>query len=331
MIQIDCQDGFSETVAFPADGKHFVGGVGGKIRRWRVEDGKEVGTPMEAGQSIIGIAVSRDGKWIVSGTISDGVTVWDAVSHEKVPVKLQTDVGMVFAIDVSPDGTNVATGSGDATACIWSLATGEQVLGPLRHDNVVVGVKFSPDGRFIATAMEHHANSVRIYDSLNGRLVVHFPITISDSSFNESLAWASDNGRLFALSSDGSISCLDVSTGTTLSQWPIHGYAPTSIALASNGTFVAVAAGTSVSFWDTATNERIGSVVEQTAPITSMAISINGDIVTTTGFTITLSGLGGILPSSYHDLGVASTFVSLCKDSLTTDCLRWSVMGTSRP
>ena len=57
------------SVAFLVDGKHVVGGSKeGKIRRWRVEDGKEVGTPMDAESAVCSVAVSRDGKWVVGGT-----------------------------------------------------------------------------------------------------------------------------------------------------------------------------------------------------------------------------------------------------------------------
>lgn len=52
--------------------------------------------------------------------------------------------------------------------------------------------------------------------------------------------------QLFALSRDGNIDCLDVSTGTTLSKWDIHSSDdPWFIALASNGTFLAVSANSS--------------------------------------------------------------------------------------
>ncbi|KAF8434810.1 WD40-repeat-containing domain protein [Boletus edulis BED1] len=289
----------SEVVVFLIDGEHFVsGGSDGKIRCWQTKDGKEVGVPMETGDAVLDIAASRDGKWVACGSVSCGVTVWDVESHEKVPIEFKTNEGMVFAIDVSPDGATIATGSADLSVCVWSLSTGERLLGPLEHDNVVVGVKFSPAGCLIATAMEDQRNSVRIYNSQDGRLLVEFPITISDSASNQSLAWASDSKQLFALSRDGSINCLDVSAGTTLFHWSIHShYPPTAIALASNGTFIAVAAGTSVSFWDTAAYERIGPIIEHAAPVASMAMSANYDIVTTTGYTITLRQLCDILPS----------------------------------
>ena len=73
------------SVAFLADGKHVLsGGKEGKIRRWRVDNGQEVGTPMDAGSAVYSITVSRDGKWIVSGTWSGQVTVWNAESHSNI-------------------------------------------------------------------------------------------------------------------------------------------------------------------------------------------------------------------------------------------------------
>ena len=66
------------SVAFLVDGKHVVSGdKEGKIRRWRVEDGIEVGAPMDAGSCVCNIAVSRDGKWITGGRWQS-VQVWNA-------------------------------------------------------------------------------------------------------------------------------------------------------------------------------------------------------------------------------------------------------------
>jgi len=135
--------GCISSVTFLADGKHAVsGGEEGKIRRWQAEDGKEVGTPMDAGGRVFGIAVSQDEKWVMSGTDSGLVTIWNAESHSKV-IEFKAHNEWVRAVDVSPDGTKIATGSGDKTVCIWSLSTGQRLLGPLNHGNPLVAVKFS--------------------------------------------------------------------------------------------------------------------------------------------------------------------------------------------
>ena len=289
------------SVAFLEDGQHVVsGGSEGRIRRWQVKDGKEVGTTMRAWSAIWSIAVSRDGKWIVSGTSSGQVTVWNAKTHELV-TKFKGHDDTVCAVDVSPDATKIVTGSRDRTASVWSLSTRQRLLGPFEHHNWVSAVKFSPDGHLIATAT-FQRKSVRIYDSQDGRRLVDFSIEVP--SFNrQSLAWVSDSKQLFVLSEhDGNIHCLDVSTQTTLFKWSIHSNnTPKCISMASNGTFIAASADSSVSFWDTVTHERIGSVVQHPAHIESMAISANYDLVTGAGKKIILRNLRDILPSSYFD------------------------------
>ena len=140
-----------------------------------------------------------------------------------------------------------------------------------------------------------------MYDSQNGRLLVVFPVQVGSTS-NQSLAWASDSKELFALSRDGNVHCLDVSTGSTLSQWSIHSSDnPRCIALASNGTFIAVCANSSASFWDTTTHERIGSVIEHLHDIGSMAISTDYHLATAAGDRMTVLNLCDVLPSPYFD------------------------------
>ncbi|KAI9571053.1 hypothetical protein HD554DRAFT_2169413 [Boletus coccyginus] len=190
------------------------------------------------------------------------------------------------------------TRSSDETACIWSLSTGEKLLGPLEHDNWVVAAKFSPDGRLIATATWHR-DSVRVYDSHKGSLLVDFPVK-TYSLFNQSLAWASNSRLLFALSCDSHIHHFDVSAKTMLLKWCIHSTnSSESIALASNGTFLATSADSLVSLWDTTTHKQIGAVITYTHSIWSMAISSNYDLVTGGGHKITLRELCGFLPSHY--------------------------------
>jgi len=254
---------------------------------------------MDAGSTVADIAVSRDGEWVVSGTKSGMVTVWNAESRSKV-TEFNAHGKCVNAVDVSPDATKIMTGSDDHTACVWSLSTGERLLGPLEHDSWVVGAKFSPDGRLIATATWER-DSVRVYDSQNGSLLVDFPIQVN-SLVNKSFAWASDSKHLFTLSKDGYIHHVDVSAKTALSKWRIHSsnYVKC-IALAINGTFIAASANSSVSFWDTETREQIGSVIGYTHVIWSMAMSSNYDLVTGGERKITLRALCDVLPSCYVD------------------------------
>ena len=291
------------SIAVLVDGEHWhvVSGDGqGKIQRWHIQDGKEVGVAMNAGSAVLNVAVSQDGNVIVSGTVTGRVTVWNTESHSKV-TDFEAHHKWVRAVDVSPDATKIVTGSEDNTACVWSLLTGKRLLGPWKHNNNVVAAKFSPDGRLIATATFNCAtdsDSVRVYDSQNGSLLANFPVYIY-SLWNQSLVWASDSKHLFALSQDGYIHHVDVFAKTTLSKWQIHSNdSPTCITLAGNDTFIAASAGSSVSFWDTTSREQIG-FIECTHTIRSMALSSNYDLVTRGDYGVTLRALSGALPTYY--------------------------------
>ncbi|KAH9917690.1 WD40 repeat-like protein [Epithele typhae] len=70
---------------------------------------------------VLSVAVSHDGKWVVSGSKDRGVQFWDANSAI-AQCMLQGHKNSVISIDLSPAGNVLATGSGDWSARIWSYA-----------------------------------------------------------------------------------------------------------------------------------------------------------------------------------------------------------------
>ena len=284
------------SLAFLLDGQHFVNGDDdGKIRCWWMEDGKEVGTPMNVGSPVRTIAVSRDGKWIVAGTESGQVVVWDAESRKQVNKFKAHKKGVNVLVDVSPDGTKIATGSDDKAARVWSLPDGTWLKG-WRYDEPVHTVKFSSDGGLLAVGAECEGGggaALRIYEGQDGRYLGGTYISA------RSVAWANDN-QLFALSSDGNIHCLDASSQATISRWPIHANdSPRCISVSSNCSFVAVCANSSVSFWDTVTHEQVRFVIRHPDPVACMAVSPNHDLVIAGSSNIALWDLRTVLPTPY--------------------------------
>ena len=70
--------------------------------------------------------------------------------HPRTVARLDHD-GPVTAVAFSPDGTRVATASGDGSARVFDAATGAE-LARLDHDGAGEAVAFSPDGTRVATA-----------------------------------------------------------------------------------------------------------------------------------------------------------------------------------
>ena len=323
ILEINSSEKVIYSVLFTKEGKQVLsGGDEGVLRRWRVDDGQEVGEPIRVeGAEIKAAAVSPNGKWLVAGlrrlNLKDGKTdvrVWDARTHAKV-LDIKGHTNTVFAVDVSPDSTKLATGSYDKTAYIWNIATGEQLVGPLKHENYVVAVRFSPNGDRVATATaaensadEKTAKSIRIYDSNNGQQLVLFDIPFMAAAMMTSLAWTSDGRQLFA-ASYSRVKQFNTSSGSLLKGWPVPGGGWLgSVVLSRNQKFAVIVASKSLSLWDTSTYKQIGAVIEHTSDVWWIALSPNDDQIATgeENGRVTLRNLRDILPVSYLTVNVRS-------------------------
>lgn len=275
--------------AFSPDGRYVVGGdLDGKIRQWQVEDGTEVGPGMNAGRRIYAIAISKDGKWIVTGS-PDEAAVWDMETHDKV-VGMRAHWDLVTSIDVSPDSARVVSGGSWAkTVLIWDIKTGKRLVRRLKHSSYVHAVKFSPDGECIATSA---GGKIYIHNSHTGKGVKSWNSEKSTSLF----AWSNDGKRLFA-AYGGSISCHDVSTGAALSKWSVgpSGSADSdTLRLSGNGRFIVSLMGGYTTFWDAETHKQFGPIIDNVC-----GLADNSYFACSMEKTIGIWSIRDILPNSY--------------------------------
>ena len=312
-IEIDVQGGILRSVLFAEDGKQVLSGVDGMIWWWRVDDRREVGKPIRAqGAEINDTALSPDRKWLVCGMWhpdrsgrNGRVGVWDAQTHDMV-LDIKGQIDTVASVDISPDSTQFATGSWDHFANVWCITTGKRLL-TLQHEGVVRSVRFSPTGDRIATATvkNPHSKSIHIYDTGNGRLLLVIPFRLS-IYLSSPLAWSTDGRHLFA-AAYSQVKRFDASSGSLLITWSTPGGGkPASVVLSRNQKFAVVVAHSSLSFWDTSTNQQIGTTIEHISQVGSIALSPSDDCLATGEKNgVTLRSLRSILPASYLAMNVS--------------------------
>ncbi|KAJ2789484.1 ribosome assembly, partial [Coemansia linderi] len=73
----------------------------------------------------------------------------------------------VISASFSPDGSQLASGSGDTTVRIWDLATETPRHTLKGHKNWVLSISWSPDGRTLASGSMD--NTVRLWDPRTGK------------------------------------------------------------------------------------------------------------------------------------------------------------------
>ena len=245
------------------------------------------------------LAVSKDGRWIAAGALFGYTTVWDAETFEKFFTDRE-DFSDIFGVDFSPDSTRLLVASKNYTAAVWDVAARTQVLS-LGHEDWVRAAKYSPQGDRIATATRE---SVQVWDSNDGGLLVDIPVLEITPLFNTGLLWSDD---LFVISASA-IEQLEISTRSTVSVWPVgHSNHLSCIALPQHEEFIACSTNNTVTFWDTSTHARLG-LIQHPQVIHSIALSPNDQCLAIGGES------GKIAIKSLSRITVCSVFLWILPD-----------------
>jgi WD40 repeat protein len=205
--------------------------------------------------------------------------IWN-IAGLRPEIELRGHTGYVSCGAFHPDGTMLATGSGDKTVIVWSLAQ-KRVL---KHDDVVRAVRFSPDGTLLAASDE--SGKIKLWRPLTGELVrtidAHdLPVyNLAFSQDGQSLATCAGNWRT---NSHGEVKFWEVTSGRLkgeLEQNPNPQARPRaiwSIAFMPNSSLVATAGQDGVRIYDSISGKRERRLSSE--PTRNIAFSPDGKLL----------------------------------------------------
>ncbi|MEG3918101.1 WD40 repeat domain-containing protein [Microcoleus sp. T3_A4] len=101
--------------------------------------------------SINVIALTPDGKQIVSGADDGILKVWDLATGKELR-SLSGHGNAVTAIIVTPDGKQVISGSKDGTLTVWNLARGQELFTMTEQDYLIETIAVTSDSKWVTTS-----------------------------------------------------------------------------------------------------------------------------------------------------------------------------------
>ena len=190
--------------------------------------------------------------------------------------------GPVWSIAWSPDGSKLATASGDNTAKVWEASSGRELLTLRGHQDAVWSIAWSPDGSKLATASWD--KTAKVWLAISGQEVV----TLSGHTDRVvSIAWSPDGNRLATTSWDQTAKLWDATSGRELLTLRGHQRRLRNVAWSPDGSKVATASeDKTAKVWEAATG-RLLLTLEHQGRVRSIAWSPDGSKLATAGEEIT--------------------------------------------
>ncbi len=199
-----------------ADGKRLatVGGDG-IPRLWDAETGKIVQTFEAHTDPVLTLALSGDGKWLLSTSKERKIHLWDLSRGEQAQAVAADSLSRTAAL--SGNGQIIVTGHDDGSARQWDPKTGKEVRAFQGHTGKINAVAIRADGKQLLTGGED--GTARLWDVPTGKQVQKF-----DGAQKNVLAvaFASDGKHFLTSGNTNRVDLWDVEAGKVIRQY--HGY-----------------------------------------------------------------------------------------------------------
>jgi WD40 repeat protein len=171
-------------------------------------------------------ALSADSRLLATAVNGkNAAQVWDLATGRALsqPLPHPGDHYGLFCLCFSPDGLRLLTGGTDGQARLWDWQAAVLACPPLKHNDQVLSVAMTPDGRFALTAGRSLASTLHVWELTTGRLVA--PKIQLPTNAIASLACSPTESRIVACSPHvGLVARIDLARVLAPAEMPIEDY-----------------------------------------------------------------------------------------------------------
>ncbi|MDZ8183641.1 MAG: serine/threonine-protein kinase [Nostoc sp. ChiSLP02] len=224
--------------------------------------------------SVLSVAISPDGKTIVSSGDDRKIKLWNLATGKQIS-SINTYSGQVNVVLISPDGKTLVSGNDDNSIKIWTLATGRQIRTLTGHSDSVHTLAISADSQTLVSGSDD--NTIKIWDLATGERIK----TLTGHTFwVRSLAISPDGVILASGSFDKTIKIWNLAKGYSIRTLEGNSQTVTSVAISPDGkTLASASRDRTIKLWNITTGREIRTLVGHTNTVTTVAFSPDGQIL----------------------------------------------------
>ena len=231
---------------------------------------------------VTSVALSRDGKMLVSGSFDKTVKLWK-VNTGQLITTVTGHSREVNCVAFSQDGKLFASGSGDKTIKVWEVSSGRLICalgGPFSgHSEAVKTLAFSPDGQILIsggadkTIRLWRLSAAKEICALKGQAGPIFSLAVSCDGKTFACGGREKHLRIRQIEDGKLVRSIQGSSRYVLS-----------VALSQDGNLLAAGGVLHIELWDLSKGEKIATLQGHADTVRSLAFSANGKLLVSGGY-----------------------------------------------
>ena len=220
------------------------------------------------------VAVSADGRFIVSGSDDNTIKVWN-IQERREECTFTGHTSDVSSVAVSADGRFIVSGSEDNTIKVWNIQERREECTFTGHTNYVLSVAVSADGRFIVSGSDD--NTIKVWNIQERREECTFT---GHTNVVLSVAVSADGRFIVSGSEDNTIKVWNIQERREECTFTGHTNAVSSVAVSADGRFIVSGSeDNTIKVWNIQERREECTFTGHTSAVSSVAVSADGRFI----------------------------------------------------
>ena len=258
---------------------------GTTIKLWDMQTGQPLRTLTGHLDVVYCLAISPDGKVLISGSADKSIRLWDLQAGQRLgTIALHTDT--VLSLALSPTGRMLASGSLHDPIKLWDLESNRELASLSGHTGRIEALAFSPDGLWLVSGSSD--GTIALWDvNLKKTAGRERHLLKGHSQTIAALAFEPDGKTLTSGSWDGTVKLWSIRTQREKRTLKPASGRVSALAISPDGKLLATGSDT-LKLWQPRTGKELATLAGHTSVVSAIALSSDSQTLVSSSWDSTI-------------------------------------------